>query len=403
MLSFLYGGGMFAGYTQEELKEEMAARYEGARLVEAGEGYDVFEADGLRFMVQNDLLMRDNYRMELFRYLADSYFAGRNRSLTYEEQGEGIGRSYIPVVALSSSQSPEKEWFCEDVVNCLLACLEKLPYAGNEDLYATIQIAYGGARYTYAPKGLDTLTKEDTAGAYNALYAFVEELSNTAYFQEKEQEKAQDGSTDGDAQEDQLTEEQMQYAMALTPECTWTDENGVEYRMVGIDRALGSSFYVMVAVAQEGDCLFINADPYLGDGGTARWLSFLKDGRTGFSCLAHSGGSYGELYRTEDGGHSFARVEYPSAMAKLPDGSYYNPFVMPESVYEEDGKLYLVAGQGADGDYYGEEGFCDGLYESADGGVTWSYVGERPRTRYPNICPIADRGSMEAGIEARCI
>lgn len=35
------------------------------------------------------------------------------------------------------------------------------------------------------------------------------------------------------------------------------------------------------------------------------------------------------------------------------DGTYYNPFVVPEKVYEKDGNLYMEVGQGADGDYYG--------------------------------------------------
>ena len=49
---------------------------------------------------------------------------------------------------------------------------------------------------------------------------------------------------------------------------------------------------------------------------------------------------------------------------------------MPESVYEKNGKLYMEAGQGADGDYYGEIGFCNGLYESEDNGRIWTYVKE---------------------------
>lgn len=36
----------------------------------------------------------------------------------------------------------------------------------------------------------------------------------------------------------------------------------------------------------------------------------------------------------------------------------------------------MEVGQGADGDYYGEEGFCMGLYESGDNGKTWNYVKE---------------------------
>ena len=49
---------------------------------------------------------------------------------------------------------------------------------------------------------------------------------------------------------------------------------------------------------------------------------------------------------------------------------------MPEKIYKDGEKLYLEIGQGQDGDYYGENGFCKGLYESDDLGKTWSFVKE---------------------------
>lgn len=75
------------------------------------------------------------------------------------------------------------------------------------------------------------------------------------------------------------------------------------------------------------------------------------------------------------------KVELPSPQITLPDNTLYNPFVMPEKVYEEDGKLYLLMGQGPDGDYYGEKGFCAGLYESENHGKNWNYLGEESVTR----------------------
>jgi len=156
----------------------------------------------------------------------------------------------------------------------------------------------------------------------------------------------------------------------------------LEYRMVGVDRALGSSFYVLIGVEEQGrKCTFVNPDPYNGSGGEARWIIFV-DEKLGFSCLSHAAGSYGSLYRTEDGGNSWEVVEYPSANVKLSDGTYYNPFVMPEMVYEENGGLYMEAGQGADGDYYDDElGFCHGLYQSIDHGLNWVFVRNVPKER----------------------
>lgn len=153
---------------------------------------------------------------------------------------------------------------------------------------------------------------------------------------------------------------------------TLTD--GGEYRMVPVDQAAGSRYYVLLFVAADGKTAeIVNTDPYLGMGGAAKWIHFLDDGKTGFTCLSYSGGAKGAFYRTADGGKTFREVSYPSAKIKLPDGTYYNPFVMPEKVWEEDGILYMEAGQGADGDYYNQDGFCHGLYHSDDRGVTWSY------------------------------
>lgn len=169
----------------------------------------------------------------------------------------------------------------------------------------------------------------------------------------------------------------VQFYLSVQPDCSYKTSGGLEYRMLPVDRACGSSYYALIAVenGKEEISLF-NPDPYLGMGGNALWISFLEDGQTGFSCLTYSGGTYGILYRTTDGGKTFETVEYPSAKATLPDGTYYNPFVVPEKIYKEEQKLYMEVGQGPDGDYYGKEGFCKGLYESQDNGRIWRYVKE---------------------------
>ena len=94
----------------------------------------------------------------------------------------------------------------------------------------------------------------------------------------------------------------------------------------------------------------------------------------GFACLAKSAGSYGHLYGTWDGGEHFEMISYPEYEAVLSNGASFNPFVMPEGVYEENGMLYLEVGQGADGDYYEDNRFCHGRYVSADRGNTWEFM-----------------------------
>ena len=182
---------------------------------------------------------------------------------------------------------------------------------------------------------------------------------------------------DGTMQEStEVTQEQKDYLLSLEPACTFVTENGLEYRVLETDRACGSSYYQLIATADHGKtCALVNRDPFLGNGGGARWITFL-DNQLGFVGMCYSGGSLGMLFRTEDGGKSFKEIEYPSPQIELPDGTYYNPFVMPERIYEEGGALYLECGQGPDGDYKGGDTKCMGLYESTDQGRTWVYVRE---------------------------
>ena len=190
------------------------------------------------------------------------------------------------------------------------------------------------------------------------------------------------GATEKNTETEEISQEVLDHYLRNEPSCTFVMEDGMELRMVPVDRALGSSFYVLVGVKEQGEkCTFINPDPYNGSGGESRWITFLNED-LGFSCLAYSAGSQGNLYRTEDGGSSWEVVEYPSSNVKLSDGTYYNPFVMPEKVYEENGILYMEAGQGTDGDYYDPDlGFCHGLYQSGDLGVNWEFIRNIPKER----------------------
>jgi len=169
--------------------------------------------------------------------------------------------------------------------------------------------------------------------------------------------------------------EMIERYLKIEPSAVYVTEAGVEYRMVAVDRVLGSNFYVLIAAIDQGKTgTIVNPDPYNGSAGEARWITFL-DENLGYSCLAHGAGSFGNLYRTEDGGCSWVLIDYPSVDVKLSDGTLYNPFVMPEKVYEEDGIFYMEVGQGADGDHYDTElGFCHGLYRSNDRGLQWEFV-----------------------------
>ena len=374
---FLYDGSEFHGYDAFEIEKEMQKRY-GDVILSGMEG-DWYRCEGenFGFCVEPGLDLRDNYAAEYFRYLTDQFFLSRNRLREFLEEGIGPEKIYVPIIGPGSAWDQEKESFSRDVTDWLAGMLEELPLEENRRLYTRIQIAIGTERYDYEPEIPDTLTEEGKTSVYNRLYRFVDQKLSEYY--------AEGLKTEQKAEEEAPvipSKEQVALWMTFEPDCSYRMPDGTWYYMLPVDRALGSSYYVLIALREgEEEPSLVNTDPYLGSGGGAEWISFLEDGRTGFSCLSRGAGTLGVLYRTEDGGKSFTEVEYPSSNALLPDGSYYNPFVMPQKVYEEDGKLYMEAGQGAMGDYYGEQGFCHGLYESADLGKTWQYMGEIPVDR----------------------
>lgn len=147
----------------------------------------------------------------------------------------------------------------------------------------------------------------------------------------------------------------------------------VGYRLEVTAAAAGSRSYSLDGTTDGGATWkTVNADPFSGMTGVAAGITFLNN-KLGFICLSHSGGKNGELYRTEDGGVSYTKVDFPEIKVTLSSGKAYNPFDLPGMPYEKDGILNVLMGQGSDGDY---NGGCKGLYQSKDNGITWKYVKE---------------------------
>ena len=95
----------------------------------------------------------------------------------------------------------------------------------------------------------------------------------------------------------------------------------------------------------------------------------------GFASLMHNGGDEAELYVTKDGGQSYHLSVFQGVSATLENGYYYQPYDYPQMPYEEDGRLYVLCGQGADGDYAGGDAAGMALFESTDQGYTFLYQG----------------------------
>ncbi|MEG2869638.1 MAG: hypothetical protein RR894_18035, partial [Terrisporobacter sp.] len=150
-------------------------------------------------------------------------------------------------------------------------------------------------------------------------------------------------------------------------------KDGVRYKLNVDDKATGSFFYSLQQTTDGGNkWTVLNDNPFNGPTGEASGMYFI-DETIGFIGISREGGSSGELYRTEDGGKSFNKLEFDSKEVTLDNGDSISPFDTPGVPYEKDGGLYLNIGQGADGDYNGNSSL---IYTSKDKGQTWEYVKE---------------------------
>ncbi len=103
-----------------------------------------------------------------------------------------------------------------------------------------------------------------------------------------------------------------------------------------------------------------------------------------------NGGNNGILYRSEDGGKTFKEVQLPlgtlneTLLHTKPTESFLEIYDTPMLPIIKDSKLYLMVGQGADGDY----GNLKALYTSDDLGNTFTFVREFiPKEEVKNRIP----------------
>ena len=147
--------------------------------------------------------------------------------------------------------------------------------------------------------------------------------------------------------------------------------DGIRYKLNIDDKATGSFFYSLHKTNDSGNnWIVINENPFNGAVGETYGIYFI-DENIGFIGVSRNGGCEGELYRTEDGGKSFSKIEFEGKIVTLDNRTFIMPFDYPSIPYEKDGKLYLNMEQGADGDYDGNSSL---VYSSNDKGVTWKYI-----------------------------
>ena len=391
---FYDGRELFSGYTDEEIEEILKDRYgihKVDKIAKDKDGYAI-SADGIDFRADARLALHDSYPQEVFKVVTDELFPERfNRSVEWDvKQGEDPSDLvYIPVISMNGPGAQDLNPYCDVICEWLDCCFERLPYTKGKTMYDKAGFiaaapGYGNVRLDFNNMlRLDNYS-EDRVGFYNNLYTRMERYLNYDYtsFGGTVPTGSDTESDDEIKETDEITDDVIKQWAAYDYEVTYDFPDGREYALVPVDRALGSSFYVLLAFNEKGNpdsAKLINQDPFNQHGGEARFITFLSDGNIGFAALSYAGGSEGILVETFDKGKSFREIILPSPKIELPTGEFYNPFVMPEGVWEESGIIYLKVSQGPDGDHHSaalDDARTVGIYASKDAGKSFEFVRE---------------------------
>lgn len=191
-------------------------------------------------------------------------------------------------------------------------------------------------------------------------------------------------STDsGQTWEEQLICDYAYYAnsfLSLT-------ESGI-YATVATDRGLGSDYY---SIFFSSDFVNWTSIPLSGTTRNFTCVYWPTDGVGYFSCNSvvetletQPDGTTQKIMEdncfsyTPDNGETYQMLRYP--VEQFIDELGYNPFDTLEAMYQEDGVLYMIVGQGDDGDYAEDGIHVSALYQSTDG-VNFTFVETIDHTR----------------------
>ena len=345
--------------------------YTGNRpYVEPTEGYHVFrikvdapEEGTFEFRVSEEKgVLENNYISSYFKYTTDCFVAQNDVMMEWKKWGSDEKEYYVPEFYAQIKNDRQQIEFCWFICDYVEYCKKVDALDAENEWFEEIRFMLCGKPCIFKPT--ITINQYDRTQFYNEVYQAVDDAL-------KYNLNIAGQESDGD----EPVEETLADWLSREPACTFTMEDGMELRLVAIDRTTGNDYYALIGTYDGETCVFYNTDPYNGRGGLATGNLFV-DEKVGFITISWDGDAEGAIYRTEDGGETFELSYIPSPMIEAENGTYYNPFVLPEKIYEEDGLLYLEVSQGAYKTYESEQGYCKGLYSSDDLGFHWDYVGE---------------------------
>ncbi len=353
---------------------------------------------GFYFQVKSGLENFDNFPFQLMKNDAQRFFNGKNRAFGLYSPDDGVMYDASDTRWDTESCPGETDMLyvsCyreEDIDSCAADIADWLIYAAGDERYflqngmvegketdpfRNIWIITPKSHYRIAVnEAVDKIKEEPWEEVQRAVARAIVETDGAYHIWETD---GSDGTKDGgeggteSASEEEWEKEFFErYQGDFERECELEDGR-IRYRMVVLDAAAGSRWYGLLKSKDRGiSWKVVSSSPFGGDMGMGIEFTFL-DETLGFATLSHNGGDEADLYVTENGGESYQRAVIQGLEVTLEDGYLYNPYDFPQMPYEENGKLYVLCGQGADGDYDGGDAAGMALFESTDGGHIFSY------------------------------
>lgn len=392
----------FQGWEETELLQRLKEQYgSDTRLEEALDDntYLCRAASGrtgispFYFRLKNDYWLTSNFESQLMASDASVFWRTRNRNASLYNGAEEVSLSGTDDINIRESEVYDKYMlsvYCgggDDISVCAADLADWFIYSKEEIRY----LKNGDITDDSPLTGIRIFGPEIFELNFNDLSQWLKEYS-WAEIKEGIEGKLKNSyelfsaSAQEIPEEDtELNEEEWAKAFmerydgeSCEKECAVGD-NGVRYRMVCVDAALGSRAYALLKSTDGGSSWYVQAiNPFDGQLGMGIDFTFLTE-EYGFATLMHNGGDEADLYVTEDGGRSYHPSAFQGIGVELEDGYYYNPYDYPQMPYEEKGRLYVLCGQGMDGDYAGGDQAGMALFESTDHGYTFLYQGIRER------------------------
>ncbi|PGC29822.1 glycosyl hydrolase [Bacillus pseudomycoides] len=366
----------------ERLKNERSVKFEHNNIYEYGvEG--IFEDINKKYTLPKKLYMASDFELKFNSdgtiTLFDTFVYGKNADGKEETYLITYNKNKSQDITIIRNGYAKPDYDEDKLVEPLIKTVKAIPVKKtvskwNESKYELVY--YGKRNWGYNTEGIININEDGTE--HNLKEATSEIIGYTVSIfvpgKEKELVPARYNLI-GDpnwSKPNQKSSKEKQQDLTNSKEQFYLSKE-VGYKLTITEKALGSAFYSLSKTTDGGKKWeVINTDPFIGGIGSVSGITFIND-KLGFLGAIRPSGTNGELYRTDDGGISFKKVNYTPHEVKLDSGQSISPFDSPGMPYEKDGVFNMLVGQGADGDYNGDSSV---LYQSKDKGETWEYIKE---------------------------